>query len=110
MAKRQADKIFLIHINKNYKNITKKIDLENVRLTAKGKNALNELLKKISPRLLEMRQEYPGLTDEILYKMAINRDYLIGYYEGFAHASTYFDRAIAIYKDTSEEIKRLSAK
>jgi hypothetical protein len=89
---------------------SKKIDLGNIRLTVKGKNAINEWLKSVSPRIFERRDEYPELTDEILYKMAVSRHYMVGYYDGFAHAKTYFDKAVAIYQETSDEIKRLSAK
>lgn len=83
--------------------------MENIRLTAKGKKALNEWLENVSPRIIGRRDEYPELTDEILYKMAVSRQYRLGYYDGFVHAKIYFDKAVTIYKETSDDFKRLSS-
>ena len=82
-------------MNKKLQEQKQKTDLQNIRLTAKGKKVLNEWLKKVSPRFLEMRNEYPELADEINVQDGSNSHYMMGYYEGFAHGKIYFDKAVA---------------
>lgn len=86
----------------------KEVDLRKTKLTEKSKTRLYESLKKTNPRLLAMRNEYDEITDEILFKMVVSRNYVLGFYDGFMVGKTYFDRAVAIHRETSDYIRKRS--